>query len=106
LTPAVFVLFVAVSPAVHAQDVVRRPVHAGSTSIHDVDAGLAGLSAGVAERVPVPSVWPMQAPSVALAGLAARLWIVVVLATIFTLVGVGSFRRDRAPPRRGLLVRI
>ncbi len=104
LTPAVLVLLIAVSPAVHAQDAGRRGARVGSASIRDVDASLSGLSAGVAERVPVPSVWPMQVPADAAVALALWSWIVLVLGAVLTLGSIGLTRRDRAPPRRDLLV--
>jgi hypothetical protein len=97
--PAAFILLVAVSPAVARVD-PGRVEHVGAPSLRDVDSSLASLSAGVAERVPVPSIWPMQAVSVdGVAGLGIWSWFVVVLAVTFVLGGAGLTRRERAPPR-------
>jgi hypothetical protein len=101
-TPAVFLLLVAVSPAVprHAATGVER---VDTAVIHEVDASLAGLSA-VAERVPVPSVWPMQGAAVGgIAALAGISWLVLVLSAALALGCVGFARRDRAPPRHVLI---
>ena len=105
LTPAVLVLLIAVSPAVQRQDGTHHVVQVGTAAIRDVDASLASLTAGVAERVPVPSVWPMQAPSVDGVVLTAVSWLVVVLVGAFAFGCVGTTRRDRAPPHQ-LLVRV
>ena len=105
LTPAVLVLLITVSPAVQRADGTRRVVRGGAAAIRDVDSSLASLTAGVAERVPVPSVWPMQAPSVDGVVLTAVSWLVVVLVGAFAFGCVGTTRRDRAPPHQ-LLVRV
>jgi hypothetical protein len=102
--PAVLVILVAVSPAMPRPDDAHRIEHVGKASIRDVDSSLASLSAGVAERVPVPSLWPMQTGSVDVAALAALSWLVIVLAAVLVLGVAIRTRRDRAPPRQ-LLVR-
>jgi hypothetical protein len=94
----VFVLLVVVSPAVQRHDAtgVER---IGTEVVYGVDASLASLSA-VAERVPVPSVWPMQAVTVdGVAGVVAASSLLLVLAAALALGRVGLTRRDRAPPR-------
>ena len=96
-------LLVAVSPAVHRPDGGRRLAHVGTETIRDVDSSLASLSAGVAERMPVPPVRPMQTASFDPGDLAALSWLVLVLAAVLVLGGVGLTRRDRAPPLRLLV---
>jgi hypothetical protein len=103
LTPVVLVLLVAVSPAVRAQDAAGRVARADSAAVRDVGPPFAGLAAGVAERVPVPSVWPMQGSTDAMTALAALSWTVLVLTAVLALGPVGLTRRGRAPPL-GLLV--
>jgi hypothetical protein len=98
LMPVVCTLLIALSPAAQrsGRDGVER---AGTAAIHALDASLANLSA-VGERVPVPSVWPMQAASVdALAGIGAVSWLVFLFAAALALGCVALTRRDRAPPR-------
>jgi hypothetical protein len=103
LTPSVLILLIAVSPAVPRHDRSREAQRVGA-AIRDVDASLASLSAGVAERIPVPSVWPMQAPSVdGVAALTATWWPMLLFGSVLAVGCVGLIRRDRAPPR--LLVR-
>jgi hypothetical protein len=103
LTPAVLVVLVAVSPALPRYD-ATLPVAVDNTTVRDLESAPASVSVGVAERVPVPIVWPMQSPSVdGVPGLAALSWIVFVLAVLFALGSLGLARRDRAPPRLALV---
>jgi hypothetical protein len=105
LTPATLILLIAVSPAVQRQDGTRHVVRVGAPAIRAVDSSLASLSAGVAERVPVPSIRPMQAAAVdGVARPTVLSWLVIVLAALLVLGCIALPRRDRAPPRR-LLVR-
>jgi hypothetical protein len=101
LVPAVIILLIAVAPAVHAQQTLRRTASVGTAGIRDVDASLAGMSATVAERVPGPGVRPLQStPPDGVAVLVVSTWIVLVLAGVVALDRAVRARRDRAPPRR------
>jgi hypothetical protein len=105
ITPVLLLLLLAVSPAVHAQPEARRAEVAGSAAVRHVDASLTGISAAVAERVPVPTIWPLQGtPTDGIAVLVVLAWFVLVLAGVVALDRAGHVRRDRAPPRsRGLV---
>jgi hypothetical protein len=104
--PAVLLLLIAVSPAVHAQDAGRRSLTGGSAAIRDVDASLTGMSAAIAERVPGPGVRPLQGvPADGIAVLMVLTWVVLGFAGVTRFDRAVRARRDRAPPRR-LLVRV
>jgi hypothetical protein len=100
LTPAVLVLLVAGSPAALAHGNARR-VGGGATTIRDVESFIGGLSAGIVERVPIPTIGPAyEAAETGFAAAASLSWIALVLAAAITLGCVGLPRRDRAPPHR------
>ncbi len=99
--PAVVLLLLAVAPAMHAQQTLRRTASVRSAGIRDVDASLTGMSAAVTERVPGPDVRPLQStPADGLVVQVASTWIVLVLAGVVALDRAVRARRDRAPPRR------
>ena len=99
LAPPVLVLLVAVSPAGNARTGALR-AGGDRTTIRDVESTLGGLSAGIAERVPMPTIGPALGTTAG--GLAATVslsCVVLFLAAAVTLGRVGLTRRDRAPPR-------
>ena len=100
LTPAVLALLIAVSPATGARGDAHRS-GADTTTIRDVESSLAGLSAGIAERVPIPTIGPTYgAAATGVAAAASLSWIALLFAAAIALSRVGLTRRDRAPPRR------
>jgi len=99
LTPAVLVVLLAVSPATHARADARRAAPT-TTTIRDVESSIGGLSAGIVERVPIPTIGPAyEAAETGFAAAASLSWIALVLAVAIMLGCVGLPRRDRAPPR-------
>jgi hypothetical protein len=100
LAPPVLVLLVAVSPAGNARAGALR-AGGDRTTIRDVESTLGGMSAGIAERVPIPTIGPAFGTAAnGLAATASLSWVTLVLAAAVTLGCVGLTRRDRAPPRR------
>ncbi len=107
LVPAALAVLVTVAPAAHPADGARQIVRSDTTRIRDVEAALVSTAAAVAERVAVPSIWPVHAPAPArVAALAALAWIGLLVVAAFMLRGAGLTRRERAPPRSGGLVSV
>jgi hypothetical protein len=103
LVAAALVLLAATLPA-HTPEGGGRAVRSDTPHVADVAASVANLSAAVAQRLPVPNVWPMQQPApVPALTLVLLAWILMVGA-VLTGRPVGSTRRERAPPVIGRLL--
>jgi hypothetical protein len=93
-------VLIALSPAGHAHERALRSA-GDRTAIRDVESALGGLSAGIAERVPIPTIGPAFGTAASdVAATAPLSWIAFVLAAAVLIGGAGLSRRDRAPPRR------
>src|SRR5436305_1940976 len=78
-------VLVAVSPATHARADARRAAPT-TTTIRDVESAIGGLSAGIVERVPIPTIGPAyEAAETGFAAAASLSWIALVLAVAITL---------------------
>ena len=103
LVAAALVLLATTLPA-HTPEGAGRAVRSDTPHVADVAASVANLWAAVAQRLPVPNVWPMQQPApVPALTLVLLAWILLVGA-VLTGRPVGSTRRERAPPVIGRLL--